>query len=174
MIGIHRYFVAALRDWLLGREDFHSPPVSARKARPPVLMLDFDGVLHPAQSGSLERLPLLERWLEANPEVHVVVSSDWRCSHTVTQFAEYFSEALRARVLDVTPEQRGVPREAEILAWLQAHDFRPWVALDDKPGEFPTTAHRHLAATDYFDALTPGVLEQLSEKLKAQTASTKQ
>ena len=56
-----------------------------RAPRGPVLMLDIDGVLHPGQSGTLIYLPLLETWLRAHPDVDVVISSNWRETHTLDE-----------------------------------------------------------------------------------------
>lgn len=49
---------------------------NGRLTRPPsshVLMLDIDGVLHPAQSGTLLYLPLLEAWLRQHTVIDVVM-----------------------------------------------------------------------------------------------------
>ena len=54
---------------------------NGRLTRPPsshVLMLDIDGVLHPAQSGTLLYLPMLEAWLRQHTVIDVVISSNWK------------------------------------------------------------------------------------------------
>lgn len=126
-----------------------------------VLMLDIDGVLHPAQSGSLIYLPLLEAWLREQTCVDVVVSSNWKNTHTVEQLRRFFSVDLRDRVLGTTPDCRGV-REDQILALVEQYDIELWAAVDDREDGFPTTAAMHLAKTEYFDGLVPATFTRLA------------
>lgn len=146
-----------------------SPPPSGQQSngvlsRAParrVLMLDIDGVLHPAQAGSLIYLPLLEAWLREHKCVDVVVSSNWKNTHTVEQLRRLFSVDLRDRVLGTTPDCRGV-REDEILALVERYDIELWAAVDDREEGFPTTAAMHLAKTEYFDGLVPATFTRLA------------
>lgn len=107
------------------------------------LFLDFDGVLHPRSGGELfASLPLLEQVLHDAPDVHVVSSSSWRELYGLQELREFFCEALRARIVGVTPvygsaelASRGrakFRRHAECVAWLAGSDDRRWLALDDK------------------------------------------
>ncbi|MBO0501516.1 hypothetical protein J1C51_22350 [Chromobacterium haemolyticum] len=144
------------------------PLPNGRLIRPPsshVLMLDIDGVLHPAQSGTLLYLPMLEAWLRRHPVIDVVISSNWKDSHFFDDLAELFSEDVRGRVIGTTPTIEDADREQEILALVASYDIRRWVALDDKPEGFPTTAGQHLVATDYFDGLTPEHLARAARAL---------
>ncbi|MDF6623942.1 HAD domain-containing protein, partial [Escherichia coli] len=86
-----------------------------RAPRGPVLMLDIDGVLHPGQSGTLIYLPLLETWLRAHPDVDVVISSNWRETHTLDELRNFFSIELRERVIGCTPVLPDCTRLDEIL-----------------------------------------------------------
>lgn len=136
-----------------------------RPARGPVLMLDFDGVLHPAQSGSLIYLGELEDWLRCYPQVDVVISSIWRDSHTLEQLRAYFSDDIQPRVIGTTPNLEDGNREDEILALVQQYGITCWAALDDRAQEFPRTAGRHLVATEYFDGITAHSLARLVHTL---------
>lgn len=136
--------------------------------RPPsshVLMLDIDGVLHPAQAGTLLYLPMLEAWLRKHAVIDVVISSNWKDRHFFDDLAELFSADVRERVIGTTPTIEDADREQEILALVARYDIQRWVALDDKPEGFPTTADRHLIATDYFDGLTPEHLARAARAL---------
>jgi hypothetical protein len=129
-----------------------------------VLMLDIDGVLHPRQSGSLERLPMLEVWLRTNPSVDIVISSNWRDSHSFDDLLNLFSSDLRVRVVGVTRNLPNKKREDEIFDFVRRHAIKNWVAIDDDAAEFPTTAGRYLVSTNYADGLEPKHFMQIEEK----------
>lgn len=139
--------------------------ILTRPARGPVLMLDIDGVLHPAQSGSLIYLPILEAWLRQHPTVDVVVSSNWRDSHTFDELRNLFSDDLRERIIGTTPNLESAYREDEIMTLAREYAIVRWAALDDRPQEFPTTGQTRLIATEYFDGLAPAHLERLAQNL---------
>jgi hypothetical protein len=145
-----------------------------RPPRGPVLMLDIDGVLHPAQAGTLIYLPSLERWLREQPLVDVVIASNWRDTHTLDELRAFFSPELRWRVIGTTPNMPDATREDEILALVDEHDICCWVAVDDRPQEFPRTASTHLVATEYFDGITAQTLVQLSAKIILLSPTTKE
>lgn len=143
------------------RWQLHRPP------RGPVLMLDIDGVLHPGQSGTLIYLPMLETWLREQPAVDVVVSSNWRETHTLDELRGFFSADLRPRVIGCTPVLPDARREDEILFAVREYGIRTWAALDDRPQQFPATAHSHLVATEYLDGITAHSLLRLTTLLGA-------
>jgi len=131
------------------RESLLASPVGrngslARAPRGPVLMLDIDGVLHPTQSGSLIYLPALETWLCEHTLVDVVISSNWRDTHTIDELRAYFSADLQGRVIGTTPTLDGACREDEILSLVRKHGIATWAALDDRTQDFPRTASTHL------------------------------
>ena len=132
-----------------------------RSPRDCVLMLDFDGVLHPYQSGSLEHLPRLEEWLRATPLVDVVISSSWRESHSLDQLKQYFSPDLRDRVIGTTPLIYGAKRLAEINCLVQVYRIRHWVAIDDDLPEFPDRTR--LIATDTSTGITDKTIDSLNK-----------
>lgn len=135
----------------------------------PVLMLDFDGVLHPAQSGSLIYLPLLETWLQSFPAVEVVISSSWKGSHTLEGLRALFPASLRHRVIGTTPDHPGESREDEILHLVRQYRISAWVALDDRAQEFPKTRFSNLVETDYFDGLAAQHLKKVEQLFHAQS-----
>ena len=134
-----------------------------RAPRGPVLMLDIDGVLHPGQSGTLIYLPLLETWLLAHPAVDVVISSNWRETHTLDELRAFFSIELRERVIGCTPVLPDSTRLDEILLVVRKYDITQWAALDDRVQEFPDASR--LVATEYLDGITEDSLIQLTRLL---------
>ncbi len=129
------------------------------------LMLDFDGVLHPGQSGTLKHMPLLQAWLRARESVQVVISSDWRYTHSQADIIELFDEDLRARVHGFTPVIEGAAREAEIDSYATKHGIGVWAALDDVAEGFPTMVKSRVVLTNPREGLTHEDLEKLDELL---------
>jgi len=148
-----------------------------------VLFLDFDGVLHP-ESGAEPlfcRLPLLEQWLRARPNIHVVISSSWRFSHRQDALAMHFSKDIRPRILGLTPirpaELAGeaylqasaagrIARSLECCVWMAGspEPRRRWAALDDVPELFePECPELVLCNAD--TGLTQGELDELDQRL---------
>jgi hypothetical protein len=118
------------------------------------LMLDIDGVLHPGQSGSLRNLPMLQEWLRSRESVQVVISSDWRYTHSHEEVVGFFDEDLRPRVHGFTPVIEGAAREAEIEAYTTQHGITNWVALDDVAAGFASTGASRLVMTDAREGVT--------------------
>ncbi len=134
-------------------------------ARGPILMLDFDGVLHPRQTGTFAHVGLLADWLRAHPSVDVVISSSWRETTSLGAMRDLFPYDLQHRIVGTTPIFEGRMREEEVLSFARLHAVRQWVALDDAVSEFPTTALAHLVATDYGGGLSPSDLDRLCRLL---------
>jgi hypothetical protein len=155
-----------------------------------LLMLDFDGVLHPEGGTHFSRLPMLEHWLRAHPDVDVVITSAWREHESLSQLQAYFSEDLRPRIIGVTPmyhrldgrdrswdQANEIPttprqREVEIRRWVydSADRTRPWVALDDQASLFhPATVQ--LVLTRPKVGLTTKNLEELDRRWRMTQAS---
>lgn len=114
------------------------------------IFLDFDGVTHPffpradqtdAGNQYFSKLPKIEAVIREFDEALIVISSTWRCSHTLEQLQAFFSEDMRHRVIGVTPEfpmsKDGTEwigcRQREVEAYLASNGLSdaPWVALDD-------------------------------------------
>lgn len=108
----------------------------------PVLILDFDGVLHHAQGRNIPefaRLPLLEEAL-SDSDCNVVISSTWREHYTLPELRRMLGKKIGPRVIDsLGPDARGpYLRHQNILAWLGKNSwYTNWRALDDSASEFP-------------------------------------
>jgi hypothetical protein len=180
-VGFTATSLIGIRNWLLDApntaipQESHPPQPAqhtkrngtlTRHPRGPVLMLDFDGVLHPAQSGSLVHLRTLESWLREHPMVDVVISSNWRDTHTLDGLLAYFSVDIRPRIIGTTPSLQGACREDEILTLVHEYRIDRWAALDDREQEFPRTAATHLVATEYLDGLTEKNLMELTARIE--------
>lgn len=128
-----------------------------------VLFLDFDGVLHPYQSGSFIHLGKLEMILRNYPFVNVVISSSWRESSDMEYLRSQFSEDIRERVIDCTPVlgyEAAYPREKEILGFVAKHEVTHWIALDDDSSLF-SNGFTRLLKTSYETGLTHNELTKL-------------
>lgn len=116
------------------------------------LFLDFDGVTHPEKADCDElfvRDELLNQWLQANPDVQVVISSSWREVHSLSELRDFFPCEMASRIMGATPTnilkvkrrfdgRTPRDRQAEIEHWLRAHGKEgcAWVALDDQAWRF--------------------------------------
>jgi hypothetical protein len=123
-----------------------------------ILALDFDGVMHPVNTGTESKfchLDLLEAWLRGRPSVRVLISSSWREEHPLDELVSFFSEDLQRRIAGVTPVYEKVigqqwvcsnedvattqyRRQVEIERWIadSGATVETWVALDDEPSLF--------------------------------------
>lgn len=140
-----------------------------------IIMLDFDGVLHP-EPATVEQLfcslPILHAVLFERPAARVVVTSDWRLMHSAEQLSEMLFGGipeLQNRFAGVTPifpeyrfEYRG--REREIEAWLLANGMTEWIAIDDVAGNY---AHgsRRVFLTDYRTGLVSQDVDRLLDRI---------
>jgi HAD domain in Swiss Army Knife RNA repair proteins len=130
---------------------------------PPILFIDFDGVLHPQYEGITTpvdelfcHLPLFESVMREFPQVRIVISSTWRNAFTLEELRKRFSQDIGARIIGVTPildfdVYHPTRREQEILAWLAETESseRPWVALDDAVWQFQQHLDRVVDCTWY-------------------------
>ena len=127
-----------------------------------ILFLDFDGVLHPNNQPDLlfVWVPRLAMWLDAWPEVDVVISSSWRVHHPQDEMVERLGPVIGARVVGCTPwvrqerDDNAYPavkttvltheRQLQIEAWMTSSwdPGRAWVALDDMPYLFEADCGR--------------------------------
>lgn len=122
-----------------------------------ILFLDFDGVLHPHDSGDVRdvdgmmefvsvredaplfcRLPLLVDALRDHPEVRIVISSSWRYLYQRHELKAFLGD-LGDRYLAEIPRLQGHSRHDEVLYFLQQRRMKsvPWLALDDDRRNFP-------------------------------------
>ena len=122
---------------------------NGRATDPIFLFLDFDGVLRrltsdPSRFDS-DCLEKFESAVRPLPNVKVVISSTWRLAMSLTVLRRLFSADVAERIVGVTPELSAHSTHAryiEIRAYLKAQSTgsKNWVAIDDDPEHFPTTA----------------------------------
>lgn len=140
-----------------------------------ILFLDFDGVLHPQVAFVAERfcrLPLLEAWLRARPEIQVVISSSWRLGQSMEELRSNFSVDIQPRVISTTQagEDSGGSREHQIRLWLLHEAPRAkWIAIDDSEWLFNST--ERLVLCDSIRGLTAAELLE-ADRLLALPAET--
>lgn len=152
----------------------------------PILYLDYDGVLHPADvrvspadryprvyvrgqptaHPLFEHLPLLERLLEPYPQLRIILSTSWVREFGYEFALEQLTPSLRARVIGATL----YPAPARyycIQIDAEERGIRQWLALDDDLNCWPESEMaRVVAPTDRLLGLAqPGVAEQLSSAL---------
>lgn len=81
------------------------------------------------------------------PHIQVVVSSSWGQVHPLDELREFFSEDIKARIIDVTPgslllseiptELWHFVREAQCDSWIRTNrPGAPWLAIDDQAWRF--------------------------------------
>ncbi len=156
-----------------------------------VLMLDFDGVLHPesvyllhkrgptlidAPGHSLfEHCGLLEEILLPYVELRIVLSTSWvrRYRGSIQRVARRLTPGLRARVVGATyhsamdaSEFAAAPRGMQVWADVLRRKPAAWLALDDDWLHWPTWCRDCLVRTDPILGISePSVLAELQTKL---------
>jgi hypothetical protein len=135
---------------------------------PILLFLDIEGVLHGFLRPEFEQLPRLEHVMRDFPNLKVVISSNLRTLWRLDDFKNCFSDALRERLLGMTPlstaiRPKGNYRYAEIIAYLY-YEFGAnspsWIALDDDKSLFPPNCEQLVLCPGLmgFDEDAEGVL----------------
>lgn len=150
--------------------------------KPPIVFLDFDGVLHP--EGCAERFhamhaPLLAQVIE-RCNAKVVVSSTWRRTRNVSALRKSVGDRLgnlivgstgdffRMNVSELPEKLHAFHRHTECVAWMRKYHASPetWVAMDDRPFLFyPFTPN--IVACNPRTGLDQAVLIELEQKLNA-------
>lgn len=136
-----------------------------------ILFVDFDGVLHPLNSGkTFTCTPWLWQILECVPDLSVVVSSSWRehqsMERMVALMTQFGGEHLAHRIIGKTPQIANTERGKECQQWLRenAMESVKWAVIDDDPMLFNSfdgrvffsdpklglTAHGAQRVIDYF------------------------
>ncbi|TXG80839.1 MAG: hypothetical protein E6R14_08665 [Thermomicrobiales bacterium] len=164
----------------------------ARNARPPVLYLDYDGVLHPDAAfvfrgkgvvlmreghALFECVPILERILDDFPAVRIVLATSWVQALDFSRAKARLSAALQCRVIGATFHRRHMndvafqmlPRGVQILADAQRRGCR-WVAIDNDDELWPASYRDRLVLTDPETGLLDTTVQRrLREKLEEVT-----
>ena len=116
-------------------------PVSLRGAR--VIILDADGVLRRLPDGdTLEGIEAFETFLRLPQfqDVLVVATGEWKRGLGIHGIRELFSDDLRARIVDVTPEIENTDEfrdHVENNAWLAEHPDIARYAVVEYSGQAP-------------------------------------
>lgn len=110
----------------------------------PVLFLDFDGVLHPQGTPTLDEsgrrlvqsvelfrwLPELTRILAPAPQIAIVVTSDWSLFCDDQRLRLLLGD-LGARYIGATERLAGKSRAERIWDHVDRHSIQSWLAVDD-------------------------------------------
>ena len=154
-------------------------------AKPQLLFLDFDGVLHPVGEQALDenfRLianpglfvwrPILEQILVPFPSVRIVVSSDWRRLFDDENLVRLLGP-LGSRFAGVV-ETYGSSRAAEIRTEAGRRMTSNWLAIDDHPSvvEARKSDGRFLACSPDTGLSDVEVQHDLRRKLAIQQRET--
>ena len=111
-----------------------------------LLFLDIDGVMHSVDrvqdiggsgAGLFEHLPVLGRILDQCPDVSVIISSNWRSTHSLEQLQGFFG-AWGHRVIGITAnidatDSLPANRFHECRAMAEQLGVTDWVMVDDQP-----------------------------------------
>ncbi|TGP40593.1 hypothetical protein EN871_27950 [bacterium M00.F.Ca.ET.228.01.1.1] len=156
-----------------------------------VLMLDWDGVLHPESVFLLhkrgptlmdapghrlfEHCELLEEVLAPYPDLRIVLSTSWvrRYRGSIRRLSRKLSPGLQARVIGATYHSAMDPHEFAaaprgMQVWTDVLRRKPsaWLALDDDYLHWPPWCRDRLVRTDPVLGISePSVLAELRTKL---------
>lgn len=143
-----------------------------------LLFLDIDGVVHPvfpradlpdAENQPFSYLPRLEAVLRQFPAVKIVIASDWRKHHSLSELRRMFSEDLRIRIVGVigindSDHELG-NRQRLVERYLAEHSLTgsAWLAIDDDAGNYLAGASLVLCDDGFRDAEEAALRAALSQ-----------
>lgn len=147
-----------------------------------LLMLDFDGVLHPLDAfdahawygagpsrTALTRfahVPALALALVPHAEVRIVISSSWQIAYPLDELKQRIAP-LGERVIAATGDA-GPTRYASIRRWLETARYDgEWVALDDDDRGWPREERHRLVWCDPDTGLDADTLGELDRRIAA-------
>lgn len=147
------------------------------------LLLNFDGVLHPAdvwfgpgqglrlgplfESHSLfEHARMLESLLAPHKDVLIVLSTSWVPAIGLPEAKARLPEGLARRVVGATfdPSIHGrsfgaVAHGYQVLEYVQRHNISNWIALDDEASNWPEQERERLIQTHAVHGLGDSVVQ---------------
>jgi hypothetical protein len=114
-----------------------------------LLCLDFDGVLSPGNTGTLRYAEPLAEVLDAHGSVAVLLTTNWRDTHSPPELLEWLPARLSRRVVGQAPRtphgDSSGGRQREIELWARGRHIRKLLALDDVASLYsPGWRHLHL------------------------------
>lgn len=162
--------------------------------QPRVLVLDADGVLHPADVRvSPGRLPvfapalqgrhtlfmhgyLLADILEPHPDVRVLLSTSWVQVFGMELLLTLLPSGIRTRVIGscFDPERHGpgyaqVGRGYQVMEEVKRRGLQTWVALDDDERDWPEEVAGNLIVTDSLLGISAAPCREKLERWLDQT-----
>jgi hypothetical protein len=112
----------------------------------PIVFLDIDGVARPVTKPNDYKLnPQNVALLNLSFDVldaEVVISSNWRLTHSLDFFNEYFDGRVTGKTRDLEYKGFEFTRWEEILHFMKNHIGRNFFVLDDQSYHFPSGAHQ--------------------------------
>lgn len=87
-----------------------------------LVFIDYEGVLRPTGQTKLTQLPILIDWLEAQPEIGLVLTTQMRATHSLRALLALMGSA-KDRVVGATPVFSAV-KQVEVEMWLINHRYR--------------------------------------------------
>ena len=117
------------------------------------IFLDIDGVLHRAENGSLEFMPVLDHVLTQCPQTGIILSTNWRTGVPREMVLSHFPAGIRDRIAGLNPDLDGLVnnhvRYHECMAVVKRFGLQHYTFVDDTARLFPTDCpapfltHRH-------------------------------
>ncbi|MEQ0217902.1 HAD domain-containing protein [Klebsiella sp. CN_Kp114] len=132
------------------------------------LFLDIDGVLHRAENGSLEFMPVLEDLLASHPNVGIILSTNWRIGVSRDAILRHFPPAVRERIAGANPDLDGkvveYVRWQECMSVVENFGLERYTFVDDTARLFPLNCP-DLFLTSRHQGLNRDAAEQLCRRL---------
>ncbi|EOC0011705.1 HAD domain-containing protein [Cronobacter turicensis] len=105
------------------------------------LFLDIDGVLHRAENGSLEFMPVLCDVLRECPNVRIILSTSWRLGASTKDVLSHFTSEIRPFIVGANPDLDGHVSEHirwhECMAMVRHLGLSSYTFVDDSARLFP-------------------------------------
>ncbi|EGT5675613.1 hypothetical protein AGJ34_21840 [Cronobacter dublinensis subsp. dublinensis] len=128
------------------------------------LFLDIDGVLHRAENGSLEFMPVLSDVLNQCPYVRVILSTSWRLGASKKDVLSHFPSEMRPFIVGANPDLEGQVSEHirwhECMSMVSRFGLTNYTFVDDTARLFPSTCPE-LFLTNRHEGLNEGMAEKL-------------
>lgn len=150
-----------------------------------IIFLDYDGVLHPNEVYQIpgrgivlttdghnlfEHADALAGALEAHQDVRIVLSTSWVWTIGFNKAKARLPELLQARIIGSTWHSsmnqyywNSLTRYEQIMVYVNRHQVRNWIAIDDNDFKWPANKRHHLIYTNEWGGLggTNGALDEL-------------
>lgn len=145
-----------------------------------LIFLDFDGAYWPRSSGNSRMMNEFAAFVLEESSRAVVISSNWRFTHSLDELGGYFPQEIEHRILgtlaledDRNPGTRQDLIERYISQFSKTRQMTglaggvKFVAIDDTASLFKPN-WSHLVLTDYSEGLTEITLEKVRDNFRNQ------